>query len=251
MGSLFQEALSLISHLSSLHLSDRRWSVLGTGQGHSFPKQSSKKAGVMDGANNNNDGATPLSTASQTGNLVRLSLPAINQGGGETPLAVASRNGHVAVIRLLINAGVLINKARHDGITPLSMASYNGHVEVVRLLIDAGALINQADNNGTTSLWMASQEGQVEVVRLLINAGALFSQARNDGMTPLCIARLEGHVTVVRLLIDAEAEAKWQRRKYYAFVLNSLKNATEFPGPAFKNVMFSTHDTRYHIASFL
>ena len=52
------------------------------------------------------------------------------------------------------------------------MASQNGHVEVVRVLIDAGALINQANTNGATPLLMASQDGHVDVVRLLIDAGA-------------------------------------------------------------------------------
>jgi hypothetical protein len=62
-----------------------------------------------------------------------------------------------------------------------------------------------------------------------------------------------GHADVVEYLASDEckAEVKWQRRKYYAFFLNSLKNATEFPGPAFTHVMYSTLDTRYYIASFL
>ena len=60
----------------------------------------------------------------------------------------------------------------NDGVTPLYMASQNDHVEVVRLLIDAGALINQADEDGATSLFMASLNGHVDVVRLLIDAGA-------------------------------------------------------------------------------
>ena len=53
------------------------------------------------------------------------------------------------------------------------MASQEGQVEVVRLLIDAGALINQALNDGATPLFMASLKGHVEVIRLLIDAGAM------------------------------------------------------------------------------
>ena len=56
--------------------------------------------------------------------------------------------------------------------TAIWTAIRNGDVEDVRVLIDAGALINQAMNNGVTSLWMASQQGHVESVRLLIDGGA-------------------------------------------------------------------------------
>jgi ankyrin repeat protein len=96
-----------------------------------------------------------------------------NNNNGETPLWTASRNGDfVEVVRLLMDAGALINQANNEGVTPLSVASEIGHVEVVRLLIDAGALINQADEDGATSLFMASLNGHVDVVRLLIDAGA-------------------------------------------------------------------------------
>jgi ankyrin repeat protein len=96
-----------------------------------------------------------------------------NNDNGETPIWTASQNGDfVEVVRLLMDAGALINQANNDGATPLSIASRNGHVEVVRVLIDAGALINQALNNGATPLLIASQDGHVNVVRLLINAGA-------------------------------------------------------------------------------
>jgi uncharacterized protein len=57
-------------------------------------------------------------------------------------------------------------------VTPLYVASQNSHVDVVRLLIDAGALINQANNNGVTPLLKASRKGHVDVVCLLIDAGA-------------------------------------------------------------------------------
>ena len=133
------------------------------------------------------------------------------------------------------------------------MASQEGQVEVVRLLMDAGALINQAMNNGVTPIWVASQNGHLAIVRYLILHGSGMEQPDNQGRTPLTIAIARGHADVAEYLASDEckAEVKWQRRKYYAFVLNSLKNATVFPGPAFEKVMYTTHDTMYHIASFL
>ena len=141
----------------------------------------------------------------------------------------------------------------NNGVTPLFVASHEGHVEVIRVLIDAGALINQAMNNGVTPIWVASHNGHMAIVRYLILHGSGMEQPDNQGRTPLTIAIARGHADVAEYLASDEckAEVKWQRRKYYAFVLNSLKNATVFPGPAFEKVMYTTHDTMYHIASFL
>ena len=69
------------------------------------------------------------------------------------------------------------------------MASQEGQVEVVRLLIDAGALINQALNNGATPLLIASQDGHVDIVRLLIDAGAMVkidTMMRYTQKKPIC-----------------------------------------------------------------
>ena len=166
---------------------------------------------------------------------------------------MASQEGQVEVVRLLIDAGALINQANNDGATPLFIASAKGQVEVIRVLIDAGALINQAMNNGVTPIWVASHNGHMAIVRYLILHGSGMEQPDNQGRTPLTIVIARGHVDVAEYLASNEckAEVKWQRRKYYAFVLNSLKNATVFPGPAFEKVMYTTHDTMYHIASFL
>ena len=64
-----------------------------------------------------------------------------NNDNGETPLWTASQNGDVDLVRLLIDAGALINQANTNGATPLYVASQNGHVNVVLVLIDAGAMV--------------------------------------------------------------------------------------------------------------
>ena len=140
-----------------------------------------------------------------------------------------------------------------NGETPLYVASRNGDVDLVRLLIDVEALINQADEDGETPLWMASQNGHLAIVRYLILHGSGMEQPDNQGRTPLAIAIAMGHADVAEYLASNEckAEVKWQRRKFYAFFLNSMKDATEIPGPAFEKVVSSTQDLRQHIASFL
>lgn len=47
--------------------------------------------------------------------------------------------------RLLIEAGADINLANSSGNTPLSVAARNGHTIIVKLLLEAGALVNTID----------------------------------------------------------------------------------------------------------
>ena len=64
-----------------------------------------------------------------------------NNNNGETPLWTASQNGDVDLVRLLIDVEALINQAKNSGATPILAASQDGHVDVVRLLIDGGATV--------------------------------------------------------------------------------------------------------------
>ena len=54
--------------------------------------------------------------------------------------------------RLLIEAGADINLANSSGNTPLSVAARNGHTIIVKLLLEAGALVNTIDTVSHTFL---------------------------------------------------------------------------------------------------
>ena len=72
-----------------------------------------------------------------------------------------------------------------DGATPFFAASHYGHVAVVKLLCDAGANTEQAEDAGATLFISASQECHVAVVKLLCDAGANKDKADNHRSTPL------------------------------------------------------------------
>ena len=55
----------------------------------------------------------------------------------------------------------------NNGATPLIIASEKGHVDTVRLLLEKGASIDKAKNDGTTSLMIARKKDHSEIVHLL------------------------------------------------------------------------------------
>ena len=106
--------------------------------------------------------------------LIAASADVDQPADGRTPMFLAARERHVSMVRVLLEAGAGVDKARaSDGVTPLLMASSYGHTEVANALIAAGADVDKArTDDGTTPLLLASWNGGVEVVAALIAAGA-------------------------------------------------------------------------------
>ncbi|XP_067332176.1 caskin-2-like isoform X2 [Channa argus] len=73
-----------------------------------------------------------------------------------TPLHLAARNGHKDIIRLLLKAGIDINKTTKSG-TALHEASLYGKTEVVKLLLDAGVDVNIRNTYNQTALDIVNQ----------------------------------------------------------------------------------------------
>ncbi len=59
-----------------------------------------------------------------------------------------------------------MNSAKSCGLTSLMRASENGYQDAVKLLLDAGALVDVAKKDGLTSLISASQKGHTRWSRL-------------------------------------------------------------------------------------
>ncbi|KAM4624144.1 caskin-2 [Polymixia lowei] len=73
-----------------------------------------------------------------------------------TPLHLAARNGHKDIIRLLLKAGIDINRATKAG-TSLHEAALYGKTEVVQLLLDAGINVNMRNTYNQTALDIVNQ----------------------------------------------------------------------------------------------
>uniref|UniRef100_A0AAX7UAW6 Caskin-2 n=1 Tax=Astatotilapia calliptera TaxID=8154 RepID=A0AAX7UAW6_ASTCA len=73
-----------------------------------------------------------------------------------TPLHLAARNGHKDIIKLLLKAGIDINRATKAG-TSLHEAALYGKTDVVRLLLDAGINVNMRNTYNQTALDIVNQ----------------------------------------------------------------------------------------------
>ncbi|XP_047232630.1 caskin-2-like isoform X3 [Girardinichthys multiradiatus] len=73
-----------------------------------------------------------------------------------TPLHLAARNGHKDIIKLLLKAGIDINRATKAG-TALHEAALYGKTEVVRLLLDGGINVNMRNTYNQTALDIVNQ----------------------------------------------------------------------------------------------
>ncbi|XP_041076668.1 LOW QUALITY PROTEIN: caskin-2-like [Polyodon spathula] len=99
-----------------------------------------------------------------------------SDSGSNTPLHLASRNGHKDIIRLLLKAGIDINRTTKSG-TALHEAALYGKTEVVRLLLDAGIDVNIRNTYSQTSLDIVNQfttsHASKEIKQLLREASGL------------------------------------------------------------------------------
>lgn len=85
-------------------------------------------------------------------------------GGGA--LVRAAWAGKEDSVRLLLELGVHVN-ASENGRTPLMVAAVGGHVAIIRMLINAGADTLMEDCDGVTALRHARMNGHREIVSLL------------------------------------------------------------------------------------
>uniref|UniRef100_A0A671L841 Caskin-2 n=1 Tax=Sinocyclocheilus anshuiensis TaxID=1608454 RepID=A0A671L841_9TELE len=136
---------------------------------------------------------TPLDLACEFGRLKVTQLllssnmvVALLEGNSRdnTPLHLAARNGHKDIIRLLLKAGIDINRTTKSG-TALHEAALYGKTEVVKLLLDAGIDVNIRNTYNQTALDIVNQfttsHASKEIKQLLRDAsGALQVRALKD-----------------------------------------------------------------------
>ena len=114
---------------------------------------------------------------------------------------MASGEGHTAVVSILLDSGLDVNRGDRRGFVPLMAAAERGHVAVVDILLSRKEIeIDRRHPADYTAIWSASNRGHLEVVRRLLAAGADPRIAAIYGRTPLERARQGGHAECIQLL---------------------------------------------------
>ena len=115
----------------------------------------------------------------------------------ETPLMMAAMRGNLDWTQRLLDRGAALNRI---GWTPLHYAASGPEVAVVKLLLDRGALIDAPSPNSTTALMMAARYGPQDSVELLLARGANPKLRNQRQMTPADFASSAGRESLARLL---------------------------------------------------
>ena len=121
------------------------------------------------------------------------------------PLYKAIKDGDAPMVKALIAVG--FDMKVHDRETgepyaALPAAAFHGHVDVVRVLLAAGVIQDRAAPYAHTPLTLAASEGHVDVMRVLLEAG----RWRESTSTALRAAVEGGHPAAIQVLLDAGAE---------------------------------------------
>jgi len=139
-----------------------------------------------------------------------------NNGQGPRPIHWASRNGHVAIVDILLTAGVSVDATDHKGLTPLMMACMFGRSMMAAYLLGQGAAPHLTDINGDSALHWAAYKGFPGLMQMLINSGFNPQKPDNFGSSPLHLACISGNIAAVNLLCaksTVELEPRDRNRK--------------------------------------
>ena len=127
---------------------------------------------------------------------------------GPSPLEWACSHGNLCKVKILLEAGALIDREDHERDTPLAMAVANGHEEIVRHLLCKGADPNAACQPLQAPLYKALMAGRKELLEVLLAAGAA-PDLRCDqevSETPLMLAVQRGEPVLAELLVEHGAD---------------------------------------------
>jgi thiosulfate/3-mercaptopyruvate sulfurtransferase len=122
-----------------------------------------------------------------------------------TPLMRAALKGDLDIARQILAAGGKVAALNADGNNALWLACVDKHLAMIDLLIDAGIDMNNCNDNGATALMYVSSSGRSDVVAHLLARGADISTETLDGFSALDMA---ANIECLNLLRAAQKKAR-------------------------------------------
>jgi len=122
-----------------------------------------------------------------------------------TPLMRASFKGEFDIARKILAAGGKVELLNADGNNALWLACVEKHLALIDLLLDAGIDIGNRNDNGATALMYVSSSGRTDVVAHLLARGADIRPETLDGFSALDMA---ANVDCLNLLRSAQKKAR-------------------------------------------
>jgi hypothetical protein len=126
--------------------------------------------------------------------------PSLVDAKGIPLLSLAVRAQFPRVASLLIDAGADINRLSGDrGYSPLMDAVQKGDIAMVKLLLEKGSLIDLRSKDGQTALILCAGRGDIDMAEILVSYGADFTLKDNLGMSALGYAQLFKNLKLMEL----------------------------------------------------
>ncbi|MEQ1603986.1 MAG: ankyrin repeat domain-containing protein [Pyrinomonadaceae bacterium] len=164
------------------------------------------KGSALDSGREGRENGLGVAVQKNNPEIVKLLLDSgakVNLDNGYSPIYWAAHTGHVGNIKLLLDAGAVVDEPRRGNYwTPLIAAARLDHVEAVKLLLDAGAQINRPAYDGLTALAYAAHAGKFETVKLLLERGADPNIKNDRDWSALVLAKANNHRRIEALLIE-------------------------------------------------
>ena len=137
-----------------------------------------------------------------------------------SPLKIATSRNHGALVALLLNYRVDLDRVDETNMNCLMHAASRGNVQITRLLLGKRANPNQKNAAGSTALHMVTRNGHAELVQMLLKHGGNPNLPDGNGQTPLIIAADWGAADVVRILIAGRANVNLTDRQKRSALLS-------------------------------
>ncbi len=113
-----------------------------------------------------------------------------------------SKKDVVAILKLLLAKGAIVNARDRVGQTALSLAAAVGDVAMLRVLLRAGAYIHTRDKKGNGALMGAVQHHNSDTVKFLLEQGINANARNKAGKTILAYAEECEADEIVQLLVQ-------------------------------------------------